>query len=483
MTDTNRVKQAMKWFYSTVFQEEAIQPRRQEPRETVPALIRTARSLDTGIPTYRQSREAVFVKQGRLLANYEDDYAFDKPVVRYFPTYQSLTDQELRGYFSWRTKLRKGEVRKTSLSFAFLYIYELLNQIGVTDPMDGYRKLKDFQAVYGKLDKEILRHLNRWLTDYIIYYELDPALLADTAQVSFDKSVSVLANINDYDSQRIMEAAAALAPQWLERSQFYKTHREDMDTVIPRVLRRVSAHYSRCKKTMTEQFFGPYRELPVVLFASAVFCDRRKKRVSEFIVDEVCVYRCINGSWFVKKYDCQACSGSKLNSLIKTIDSVMRECYVYRHPVKRELDIKWLVKIIEEEVRGLLAERREAQAKKITIDYTRLTKIRQDAAITQDKLIVEEEAVEEVPVEPALEPPVSEAVETSLNQEEYRLLQCLLYGRDYSWVRSSGLMLSVLVDGINEKLFDGFSDSVLTLNEQPELIEDYIQDLKEMVSP
>ena len=76
-----------------------------------------------------------------------------------------------------------------------------------------------------------------------------------------------------------------------------------------------------------------------------------------------------------------------------------------------------------------------------------------------------------------------ETAQTPLSQEEYRLLQCLLYGRDYGWVRASGLMLSVLVDSINEKLFDEFADSVLTLDNGPELIEDYIQDLKERVRP
>lgn len=50
-------------------------------------------------------------------------------------------------------------------------------------------------------------------------------------------------------------------------------------------------------------------------------------------------------------------------------------------------------------------------------------------------------------------------------------------------MRASGLMLSVLVDSINEKLFDEFADSVLTLDNGPELIEDYIQDLKERVRP
>ena len=101
------------------------------PREPLPSPLLAARSLENGMPAYRQSRESIFVKQGKLLASYEDVYVYDRQVLRYFPTYQSLTDPELRGYFSWRTKLRRGNLQETSLSYAFLYIYELLNQIGV----------------------------------------------------------------------------------------------------------------------------------------------------------------------------------------------------------------------------------------------------------------------------------------------------------------------------------------------------------------
>ncbi len=161
-------------------------------------------------------------------------------------------------------------------------------------------------------------------------------------------------------------------------------------------------------------------------------------------------------------------SSAKLVALVKTIDSVMRECYAYRHPVKRMLDTKWILKLIEEEARGLLAEKQAAEDKKVSIDYSQLAKIRRDAAVTQDKLIVEEEAVEAEPIQPRKwqcqkgKPP-----KRPWSQEEYRLLQCLLYGRDYGWVRASGLMLSVLVDSINEKLFDEFADSVLTLDNGP----------------
>ena len=212
--DTNRMKKAAEWFYSNVFKDEVIRARSQQPAERVPPLIRTARALENGTKSGWQSRESIFMKQAKLLANYEDDYEYHCSVVRYYPTYQSLTDQELRGYFSWRTKLRKGDIRKTSLSYAFLYIYELINQVGVTDPMDGYRKLEHFRDAYGQVDDSILPYLGRWLTDYAVYFELDSNLLAGLPQVIFDRSITVLEHIQDQDPAKIIYAVKQLSPKW-----------------------------------------------------------------------------------------------------------------------------------------------------------------------------------------------------------------------------------------------------------------------------
>ncbi len=435
------------------------------------------------MPAYRQSRESIFIKQGKLLADYEDDYVYDRQVLRYFPTYQSLTNPELRGYFSWRTKLRRGNLQKTSLTYAFLYIYELLNQIGVTDPMDGYRKLTEFRDAYGALDDGILPYLNLWLMDYVVYYNLDAGLLADTPQVRFNRGIAVLDSIQSRGDEEVIRAVKQLSPKWLERSKFYRGYREDCDTVIVRVLRRMSAHYNaRCKKTMVEQYFGSFSQYRVILFDAAVFHERQVEGSRQYKVDENYIYRCRNGLWSVQKYNCLPHSNGKLGDVLKAIDGVMRECYGYGRPIQYKLDTKWILKIIQEEARNLLAEKKAAEEKKITIDYSRLARIRSDAAVTRDRLMVEEEAEEEAP--PVQTPaPAEEPEDTPLTRDEYRLLQSLLYGRDYSWVRSSGLMLSVLVDGINDKLYDTFSDSVLLGDDPPELIEDYIADLKEMIHP
>ena len=435
------------------------------------------------MPAYRQSRESIFIKQGKLLAAYEDDYVYDRRVTHYFPTYQSLTNPELRGYFSWRTKLRRGNLQKTSLSNAFLYIYELLNQIGVTDPMDGYRKLTEFRDAYGALDDGILPYLNLWLMDYVVYYNLDAGLLADTPQVRSNRGIAVLDSIQSRGDEEVIRAVKQLSPKWLERSKFYREYREDCDTVIVRVLRRMSAHYNaRCKKTMVEQYFGSFSQYRVILFDAAVFHERQVEGSRQYKVDENYIYRCRNGLWSVQKYNCLPHSNGKLGDVLKAIDGVMREGYGYGRPIQYKLDTKWILKIIQEEARNLLAEKKAAEEKKITIDYSRLARIRDDAAVTRDRLMVEEEAEEEAP--PAQTPaPAEEPEDTPLTKDEYRLLQSLLYGRDYGWVRSSGLMLSVLVDGINDKLYDTFSDSVLLGDDPPELIEDYIADLREMIHP
>ena len=110
--DSRRMKHAAHWLYGHVFQDEPIQPKTVPKAENVPSLIRTSRSLESSLCNNWQSRESIFLKQAKLLANYEDDFEFYDNVVRYFPTYQSLTDRELRGYFSWRTKLRLGNIQK-----------------------------------------------------------------------------------------------------------------------------------------------------------------------------------------------------------------------------------------------------------------------------------------------------------------------------------------------------------------------------------
>ena len=479
---SDRYKTTAQWLYENVFRDEAIRPAPQQ-KTPLPKLLVAARSLEGGYPRNWQSRDSVFVKQAKLLVDYEDDFEFDRSVVRYFPTYQSLSNEELRGYFSWRTRLRRGIWEKTSLSFAFLYIYELLNGIGVTDPEDGFRKLKQFQQEYGEMDERVVPYLRLWLLDYAVYYDLDPQLLADHPKVIFDNHLWVLQDIKNQSDAAVSAATLALSPKWMERSRFYKAHKPEADRVIARTLRRISDHHDRrCKKTMVEQYFGPYSVYPVRLFESAVFHFTDRQRTCAYTADPVRIYHCQNGLWSVQKYSCPEAVSVKLGELLRTVDATMREQFDFGYPIQRPLDTKWILKIIQEETQALLDEQKAAEAAKITIDRSQLDRIRRDAAITRDSLLVEEE-MEEEPQSCVNPEPAPPANETPLSDAEYRLLQSLLYGGDLNWVKTEGHILSVLVDSINETLYDTFADTVLTPDEPPEILEDYLEELKEMVQP
>ena len=118
-----------------------------------------------------------------------------------------------------------------------------------------------------------------------------------------------------------------------------------------------------------------------------------------------------------------------------------------------------------------------------------LPRIREAALATQNRLIVEEP---EEAAGPAVAPPSAPPPETGpaaadeaalLPDAEYGFLGCLLDGGDWgTFARERSLLPSVLVDSINEKLFDRFGDTVIGYDaERPEVIEDYREELRGMI--
>ncbi|MFR6587174.1 MAG: TerB N-terminal domain-containing protein [Ruminococcus sp.] len=63
-------------------------------------------------------------------------------------SYATLTDKQLTAYFIWRTKVRQGNYPFAIPAFIAIYAFELLNQIGVSDSMDGLQKLQALKNAY-----------------------------------------------------------------------------------------------------------------------------------------------------------------------------------------------------------------------------------------------------------------------------------------------------------------------------------------------
>lgn len=467
------------------YMDEPIYHREKTPEEKLPAPLQAARSLEKGAARMYQNRRSLFLNQAKLLEFYKDDYEGECISHCYYPTYDLLSNRELRSYFAWRTKVRNGDIQPSCSCFAYLYLYELINGIGTGTPVEGLHKMDDFAAAYKEYESSLMNYYANWRKSYIIYYNLSDSFLGGEEREGEEAHMAVLDSAQEQTDDAIAAAVKQLAPGWLNRSKFYKTHQTDMDRVIVQVLRRMHQHYSaRSKRTFSEQLFGSRETHSVDLFCHAVFCDPLRHENSRYYITDSHYYECRNGYWTETSCFIDSHKRRKLENLMKTIDASLRGALNDGKPIKSPSQLKWVTKVIEEEVAALLREKeqQEAAAKRVQIDYSALAQIRREAAITQEKLATEEEMEEEAPPVVQPPPPQPETLpgDCPLDKTQYRLMQNLLYGGDTSWVQREGKMVSVLLDSINEILYDVFQDAVI---EDQQVVEDYIDELKEMVKP
>ena len=478
---------------SPVYRDEPILKTAAQIKRSSPAEIAAMRRLAATREAAFRPSEWLFYEQGIKMADYEDSYDFTGDVVRYYPTYQSLTDSQLRGYFSWRTKVRKGTMLEAPLSFVYLYLYELINQIGVPSPEEGFEMIRRFWQSYREYDPVIDHSVKNWLHDYVIYYSLDCSLLDEVPGSDFDRMLPLLAEPDNVPDVELYPAICALSTYHIDTGRFGRERPDDACRAVCAVFRALTGYYRKHRKnTLCEKLFGKFGTVPYPMFSSAVFYDSRKYADYTYPVSESCVFFCKNGRWSCRTFFGSRKPSSELGETLKAVDRLMREQAGFKPPLKPQQITKTLQSLIEKELARLAEEKRRSAVPEIRLDLSRLDGIRAAADLTRDRLIVEEETEEAPPPLPQKQeeppaPPPSEPENTDspLTPAETAFLRALLDGEDFRAVlRESGVLLSIMVDGINEKLFDQFGDTVLEFDgETPVPVEDYLDELKGIIEP
>ena len=507
---------------SKTYTDEPIIKRASAMKNYVPPRIEEMRRLAEGQGSYNWSSPGLFVRQGRLMADYEDDFPFSGTFFRYYPTYQLMSDVQLRGYFSWRTKLRRGQVEPIALSFVFVYIYELLNQIGVASPEEGYDKLVAFRDAYSPIDGTVAHYLKDWLVDYVVYYGLDPSLARDAEALLPYKQYTVLARYRLYTEDELFAALCGLSSYNIEKSKFYKAYPEETRAVLCRVFAAFSAHHEKsCKNSLCERLFGKTHTLPYTMFSGAVFLPDKNKPDADYEIFPWYGYTHRYGAWYRTRLDRTPAKNRKLGELVRDVDAILRERFGFDAPLKQTDKTKLFTGIVNAAIDEVLEEKRRRAAAVIYIDVAKLDAIRTDASATRDKLMTEEEREEESGERRAESGDVarslssvadgsqaarriapSESGERSsefgdqipfsvaaqgagdlpLDETEAAVLRAVLRGEDGAApLKGAGRMLSVVIDEINDKLYDIFGDAVIYYEgDAPAVYEDYAEELKGM---
>lgn len=546
-------------------------------------ILKTGRQMQNFLPDqYRKMREIsrwqedpkggagrwlseaeLFYRQGLLMADFEDDCPYNGTFKSYFPTYNAMSDRQLRGYFTWRAQVRRGTVEKTSTSFAFLYLYELICGIGVDNPLDGFNKIKAFWDAYRAFEPGIDRFARVWLQDYAVFHGLDPKLLRDSKTVMFDNALIELRRAardlipapappgqtpkrrktseptlplppNEVREERLMAAINALSTYNLSNSRLDRSHHRDLRHVACAVYVRMARYYDTHRKTgIVASLFGEETAMPYTMFASAVFFAPERHEDCEYRLDPIHIYRCQNGFWECMRIHGSRQKSSKLGEMMRACDQRLRLALDSAHPLKEEKVPKYLAKIIDDEIVAWLSWDAAHQPVKIDIDLSQLGHIRNAAAQTREALLIDEEREDGASAEaeaadsgqPEAEPvadaiveavaaPIrqDEADEPTISTEQFGVVAPLLASTSAlaaaapagatnelapaadaylrallehnavqaeSAVAQSGQSEDMLVDTINEALFDLVGDTVIEFSAAgPQIIEDYEADVR-----
>lgn len=546
-------------------------------------ILKTGRQMQNFLPDqYRKMREIsrwqddpkggagrwlseaeLFYRQGLLMADFEDDCPYNGTFKSYFPTYNAMSDRQLRGYFTWRAQVRRGTVEETSTSFAFLYLYELICGIGVDDPLDGFNKIKAFWDVYRAFEPGLDRFARVWLQDYAVFHGLDPKLLRDSKTVMFDNALIELRRAardlvpapapsgqtpkrrktseptlplppDEVREERLMAAINALSTYNLSNSRLDRSHHRDLRHVACAVYVRMARYYDTHRKTgIVASLFGEETAMPYTMFASAVFFAPERHEDCEYRLDPIHIYHCQNGFWECMRIHGSRQKSSKLGEMMRVCDQRLRLALDPAHPLKEEKVPKYLAKIIDDEIVAWLSWDAAHQPVKIDIDLSQLGHIRSAAAQTREALLIDEEREDSAPVEaeatlieqqntesaPGMTAEPGEMTirqdepdEPTVSTEEFGVVAPLLVSvgapvtpmsagtasalahaaEDYlralleqnaaqaaSAVERSGQSEDMLVDSINEALFDLVGDTVIEFGAAgPQIIEDYEADVR-----
>ena len=546
-------------------------------------ILKTGRQMQNFLPDqYRKMREIsrwqddpkggagrwlseaeLFYRQGLLMADFEDDCPYNGTFKSYFPTYNAMSDRQLRGYFTWRAQVRRGTVEETSTSFAFLYLYELICGIGVDNPLDGFNKIKAFWDVYRAFEPGIDRFARVWLQDYAVFHGLDPKLLRDSKTVMFDNALIELRRAardlvpapapsgqtpkrrktseptlplppDEVREERLMAAINALSTYNLSNSRLDRSHHRDLRHVACAVYVRMARYYDTHRKTdIVASLFGEETAMPYTMFASAVFFAPERHEDCEYRLDPIHIYRCQNGFWECMRIHGSRQKSSKLGEMMRACDQRLRLALDPTHPLKEEKVPKYLAKIIDDEIMAWLSWDAAHQPIKIDIDLSQLGHIRSAAAQTREALLIDEEREDDASAEaeaadsgqPEAEP-VTDAIvepvvapirqdltdEPTISTEQFGVVAPLLaptpavvstapagtatelapaadaFLRALLEQNAAQATLAVvqseqsedmLVDSINEALFDLVGDTVIEFGAAgPQIIEDYEADVR-----
>ncbi len=444
------------------------------------------------------------------MKDFSDNYSGSTQFSQYFPCYQLMNHEQLRTYFTWRSAVRNGNVADTSLSYAFLYIYELLGNIGVSNPQDGLDKLMSFWKAFHVHNKTIDKYVIRWLKDYHIYYELPHSFKEFVTEHNLAMHYPKVADNDDN-----FDLFCAISKYDIRKSAYFTDDKAKMVTdCFYYVINKLRQVFIDNGIHFDDSIFEPAKGMTVwTPFRDALFSPWIKQADRRIVLSENEIYLCSQNKWAFSTVITTESGRAFIGYVMKQMEAVLRKAIQYKHKLSANINMVTHAVIGKLNEKGLSIEKivtdtvmefyREATKTIVKVDHQTLSYIRKEALATQEKLIVPDQEVQIFPIQaphnlsfamPQNMPPIptidNEKISAdtiwadfrnTLSETELQALSVLVRGNMdiKKFADECGIMLEVLVDGINEKAMDYIGDNLM--DDAFELYDDYKEHVKELI--
>ena len=508
------------------------QPVGQRMADPVRQKIYDMRSLAAGNP-YAMKDASLFYRQAKFMEDFTDDFSESEAFSIYYPCYQLMGYRQLRTYFTWRTKVRRGEKRPVAVSYIFLYIYELLSNIGTTSYTDGLDKLLAVWNAYRESEPDLDKYLPRWLKDYHIYYPLPHSFMDFVEKHALWKFYLELLSA-DAGAEGSLAIWRRISSYDIAKSSFYNAGNEEIySDCFYAVLNGVRELFAERNVRFENLFIynTPQQASPWHPFPRALFHPWLPQPDRQVTMPGQEIYTCKDGHWTTNISMRYAGRKEVVGYLMKRTEACLRQALGYKYKLAADPSaaflslkkIKWL-DVTLADLDGVIEKsvadfHRDMNRTVVTVNHDNLARIRDEALGTQHRLTVPEDdapqsagavrlagsgaaqetqqqTLQQQPQQqqtqqtqspqPALSGVVADswaALKDALSAAELQALALALRhnGDIKAFADESRLMPELLADSINEKAVDHIGDNLLEMGEAMAIYDEYKENVAEMV--
>ena len=336
-----------------------------------------------------------FLSAARAMEDYEDNCPFAGTVPLYQPEYRNLTPNELRGYFTWRAALRRGEVSPHCDAFVYLYLSELMLGIGAAnaaealDCMDAFASAY-FSASYGS--EALQRNFKNWRFEYAVLNREDAARVREyenPALRHWDEALTVLREPEKQSDEAVFAALAELGGKKLTEARSVKGL-GDKAAFYYAAIWRSSAPllFAACFGNLRMREWKPFSDAPQL----KAVCENAGQGFS-YQLNELRSFAATGSGFTEYSYLRQQFDSKRFFAFLKEADTALRVCFL-RGKASKTASSAQDIALQEAFSRAFAScEAMEAAQKLASVPVRRekLADIREAAAVTTAALLTEAE--------------------------------------------------------------------------------------------